>query len=513
LSLQSFRLFVFPSSLPLSVLRGLILAPFFFLKIIYNKEIQRFKKRNELRKNMRVNDKLQTIILAAGKSVRFNSKRSKLVHKLLGKTIMERILDSAKATKPERIIVVVGDNWAELEPYLNHPEIYLLQQKEPLGTGHALLQCKEIVDTKNPVLVMNADTPLLRSESLVQFLSQCEIADNALNLLTVSVREPAGYGRIIRNYRNEVIAIKEEAECTDEEKNIKEINAGFYLFSDGKIFSYLEQIGCNNAKGEYYLTDAIKMAVEQGDRIMGICSIEEAEAYGINSRADFARAERILRRRKAEQLMRDGVTIMDEETCYVHENVVIGRDTILYPGVIIEGDSQVGEDCVINSWVRIKDTRMGSRVMVFDHTVIESAVIEDEVRIGPFARIRPETRIGEGAKIGNFVELKKTTLGKYSKANHLSYLGDATIGEKANIGAGTITCNYDGYKKYQTIIGDEVFVGSDTQFVAPVTIGKGAYIAAGSTITKDVPENALGVARGRQENKLDWVKKKKKIKE
>ena len=246
---------------------------------------------------------------------------------------------------------------------------------------------------------------------------------------------------------------------------------------------------------------------------MGTCVIEEEEAYGINTRADLARAERILRTRKAKELMQDGVTILDVETCFIQEEITIGQDTIVHPGVIIEGSSRIGEDCILNSFIRIKDTRIGNNVIIYDHTVIESAVIEDGARIGPYARIRPETRICEGAKIGNFVELKKTTFGKYSKANHLTYLGDAVVGQNTNIGCGTITCNYDGKKKHPTNIDDNVFVGSDVQFVAPVRIGKGAYIAAGSTITEDVPDYALGIARGRQENKLDWVKRKKKTKE
>lgn len=462
---------------------------------------------------MELDNKFQTIILAAGRSVRFNSKHSKLIHKLFGKTIIERVLEIAYASSPERIIVVVGENMDELKPYLSDSRIHIVHQKEPLGTGHALLQCKDHISANLPILVMNADTPLLRGESLIKFLNKCELAENKIHLLTVQISNPSGYGRILRNYRNEVTAIKEETECSDEEKMVKEINVGFYLFSTGKFFSYLEQVGRNNSKGEYYLTDAIKLAVECGDRIIGIGTIEEGEAYGINSRADLARAERILRLRKAEELMREGVTILDMETCYIHEGVTVGQDTIIHPGVIIEGSSSIGGDCILNAFIRISDSRIGNNVVIYDHTVIESALINDQARIGPYARIRPETLIGEGAKIGNFVELKKTTIGKKSKANHLSYLGDAVIGENANIGAGTITCNYDGFKKHTTIIEDEVFVGSDTQFVAPVKIGKGAYIAAGSTITKDVPDYALGIARGKQENRLDWVKRKKKIKE
>ena len=456
---------------------------------------------------------LQTIILAAGRSVRFKSKRTKLAHGLFGKTMIERILEIAKASNPERLIVVVGDNKAELESYLNIPKIHVVHQKKPLGTGHALLQCKDYVNKAHPILVMNADTPLLRCESLSTFLRKSKLDKNTIHIVTAQLSNPVGYGRIIRNKRNEVAGIIEETECSEANRMIKEINVGFYLFSSGKIFSYLEQIGNDNAKGEYYLPDALELAVKHGNKLVGTCVIEEEEAYGINTRADLARAERILRTRKAKELMQDGVTILDVETCFIQEEITIGQDTIVHPGVIIEGSSRIGEDCILNSFIRIKDTRIGNNVIIYDHTVIESAVIEDGARIGPYARIRPETRICEGAKIGNFVELKKTTFGKFSKANHLTYLGDAVVGQNTNIGCGTITCNYDGEKKHPTNIEDNVFVGSDVQFVAPVRIGKGAYIAAGSTITEDVPDYALGIARGRQENKLDWVKRKKKTKE
>lgn len=454
---------------------------------------------------------LQIIILAAGKSVRFKSSKSKLFHNLLGKPIITRIVELAARLNPLEIFLVVGKNKDEIENYLRGYKVKLILQQEPKGTAHALLQCKDYIERDSALLVMNADTPLMKEQSLINFVESIKKDNSGIYLLTMKINEPTGYGRIIRNKENQIIEIIEESDCNKEQKEIKEVNAGFYLFPSLKIFSLLEEIRPNNLKGEYYLTDVIRLAIKRGYKVYGIELENFEEAYGINNRKDLSQAEKILRLRKIEQIFQDGVSIINPENCYIQEEVRIGMDTIIYPGVILEGSTEIGTDCIIYSNVRIKDSKIGNKVMIYDFSIIEGSVIEDNVSIGPFARIRPETLISEGARIGNFVELKKTKFGRGSKANHLSYLGDAEIGEYTNIGAGTITCNYDGIKKHVTIIEDEVFVGSDTQFIAPVKIGKGAYIAAGSTITKDVPPYSLGIARGRQQNKLDWVKKRKKI--
>ncbi len=454
----------------------------------------------------------QIIILAAGKSIRFKSFKSKLIHNLLGKPIIKRILELAVSLNPLDIFVVVGENHNDLEPFIKEFKLKIIHQNNALGTGHALLQCKDYIERESPLLVMNADTPLMKKETLIKFLENIKKDKEGIYILTMKISEPTGYGRIIRDKRNEIIGILEELECNEEQKRIKEVNAGFYIFPSREIFCLLGELKSDNEKGEYYLTDVIKIAAEKGYRIYGIELENPNEAYGINNRRDLYLAERILRLNKINEIFREGVSIMDEANCYIEEDVKIGMDTLIYPGAILEGATEIGKECVIYSNVRIKDSKIGNKVKIYDFSVIEGAEIEDNVNIGPFARIRPESIICEGARIGNFVEVKKTKFGRYSKANHLSYLGDAVIGENTNIGAGTITCNYDGVRKNETIIEDEVFVGSDSQFVAPVRIGKGAYIAAGSTITKDVPPYSLGIARGRQENKLDWVKRKKNIK-
>jgi len=460
------------------------------------------------------NDKnyFQIIILAAGKSIRFKSFKSKLTHNLLGKPIIKRILQLAVSLNPLDKFIVVGENHNDLEPYIKEFKMKAIHQYEALGTGHALLQCKDFIEAEAPLLVMNADTPLMKKETMIKFLENIQKDSGGIYILTMRINEPIGYGRIVRDSRNEIIGILEESECNEEQKRIKEVNAGFYIFPSREIFTLLEEIKSDNKKGEYYLTDVIKIAAEKGHRIYGIELENPDEAYGINNRRDLYIAERILRLNKISEIFKEGVSIMDEDNCYIEEDVKIGVDTIIYPGVILEGATEIGKECVIYSNVRIKDSKIGDKVKIYDFSVIEGAEIANNVSIGPFARIRPESIICEGARVGNFVELKKTRFGRYSKANHLSYLGDAIIGDNTNIGAGTITCNYDGVRKNETIIEDEVFIGSDTQFVAPVRIGKGAYIAAGSTITKDVPPYSLGIARGRQENKLDWVKRKKNIK-
>lgn len=451
------------------------------------------------------------LVLAAGKGTRMKSALPKVLHPVAGTPMIEYVLATAAALSPSSCTVVVGHQAEQVSAALaHHAAVRFLVQEPQLGTGHALLQAEPLLSgVKGTLVLLSGDVPLLTAATLRALLSAHEAAGAAATVITARVADPTGYGRIVRD-NGSLVRIVEHKDATPAEREIAEINSGIYAFDLEPLFGALHRIGSNNAQGEYYLPDLVAIYREQGRVVSTLMVDEVAQILGINSRLELAEMSRRVWRSRNDDLMASGVTIEDPATTYVGRDVVVGRDTVIRPGVVLEGRTVIGEGCCLYPGVRIQDSTLGDRVTILDHCLVNGAQIAEDVTVGPFAHLRPQTEIATGARIGNFVELKKTKLGTGSKANHLAYLGDATIGSHVNIGAGTITCNYDGVRKNPTIIEDDVFIGSDSQLVAPVNVGRGAYVAAGSTITQDVPAGALGIARGRQVNKDGWVEQNKK---
>ncbi|HEX7418882.1 MAG TPA: bifunctional UDP-N-acetylglucosamine diphosphorylase/glucosamine-1-phosphate N-acetyltransferase GlmU, partial [Thermoanaerobaculia bacterium] len=377
-------------------------------------------------------------------------------------------------------------------------------------TGHAVLQAAALVDRGRNVLILSGDVPLTRPETLRRLLNEHERSQNALTLLTMKLDDPGLYGRIVRDAAGAVTRIVEARDATEAEKSINEVNAGIYVFDGEHLFDNLRNLSTNNAQGEYYLTDLLGVLRTAGKRVGAVVADNPIEALGVNSRADLASVEGEIQNRVVAKLMREGVTFRNPATVVIDSTVSIGNDTVVYPFVTIEGMTTIGSRCVIEPGVHLIDVTAGDDVHLKTGTVAENAEIGDEASVGPYAHLRPETRLGRHVKIGNFVETKKAVFGDGAKASHLSYIGDADVGADANIGAGTITCNYDGVNKHKTVIEDDVFIGSDTQLVAPVRIGKGAYVGAGSTITKDVPPEALALSRTPQRIIEGWATRKRK---
>lgn len=437
--------------------------------------------------------KLAVIILAAGKGERMVSDRPKVLHHVLGKSLLGHVISAAQTLHPEKIIVVVGHKSDDVKKaFEKEASIEWVFQEQQLGTAHAVLCAKQALkDFEGEVLILYGDAPLLRAETLKEMREVSEKSHADLLLATAHFQQPSGYGRILRNHYGKIREIVEEKEASAEEKKIHEINPGIYLL-DADLLHFLDKIEKSIAKGEYYLTDIVVESVKQKRIIETYAVAHEDEVKGINNKSQLAEATKILQKRINEEWMSKGVTMVSPETTFIETSVILEADVILHPGVVITGNSKIGK---------------GSEILAY--SVIEESVVGSGVRIGPFAHLRPASVVGDEAHVGNFVELKKTTLGKGSKANHLAYLGDAVIGEKANIGAGTITCNYDGEKKFQTIIEDGAFIGSDTQLVAPVKVGKKAYVGSGTTVTKDVPDGALALSRIEQKNIPNWKKKGK----
>ena len=389
------------------------------------------------------------------------------------------------------------------------PNVVWVFQEPQLGTAHALQQAESCLAGKRGTLILlSGDVPMLRGATLQRLVDTHQTARAAATVVTAIVERPYGYGRIVRT-RGRIARIVEERDASQDVRQIREINGGIYAFDLAPLFDALRGIASQNAQGEYYLTDLVAIYRRRKLRVETLLVENPQEIRGINSRTELAEVSRIVRQTKNEELMAAGVTIIDPATTYIDPDVQIGADTVIHPGVAIEGQSRIGAACEIYGNVRIVDSEIADKVVIQNFCLILGSRIAESASVGPFAHLRPESVVGEGAKIGNFVELKKTTLGPGSKANHLAYLGDATIGARVNVGAGTITCNYDGTSKHPTVIEDEAFIGSDSQLIAPVRIGKGAYVGAGSSITEDVPPGALGIARGRQTNVVGWVDRKK----
>ncbi|HZS12280.1 MAG TPA: bifunctional UDP-N-acetylglucosamine diphosphorylase/glucosamine-1-phosphate N-acetyltransferase GlmU, partial [Nitrospirales bacterium] len=389
-------------------------------------------------------------------------------------------------------------------------------QTEQLGTGHAVMQARDVIrrarrHAADVYVILNGDTPLLREETVHALLDTHRRYKAGVTLLTANVEDPRGYGRIIRGDGNRVLRIVEDRDATKAEIAVKEINVGTYVVDGPFLFEALDKLQPENAQREYYLTDIVKFAVERRVPVAAHVVPDPDEGLGINSRQQLADAERIMRTKIVRQWLEAGVTMRDPNTTVIDADVQIGQDTVLHPFVTLEGRTRIGSDCAIRSQVRIVDSVLADRVVVQDGCLIEEARLDEESVVGPFAHLRPGSVLRRGAKVGNFVEIKKAVLGEGSKANHLTYLGDAKIGAHVNIGAGTITCNYDGQRKYETVIEDDVFIGSDTQLVAPVTVGQGAVIAAGSTITQNVPPDSLAISRTSQMNKAGWVSRRRNL--
>jgi bifunctional UDP-N-acetylglucosamine pyrophosphorylase/glucosamine-1-phosphate N-acetyltransferase len=448
------------------------------------------------------------IVLAAGEGTRMKSRLPKVLHQVCGKPMIEYAIDRLEELGIDKKMVIVGHKGSLVKMALGKRVDYVWQ-KEQLGTGHALAQCrKALAKFRGDLLVLSGDTPLLTTQTLKKLIETHREKDALVTILTAILKPPTGYGRVIRHGDETIRKIVEEEDATIIELANEEVNAGSYCFKREAIFQALEKIKPENVQEEYYLTDAIEILTKKGHRAEAYTTDESNEIIGINSRKDLALANKIMRECILNRLMFNGVTIIDPLTVTIDQKVEIGQDTIIYPFTIIEGKTKIGRDCIIGPVVQIKDSRVENKVEI-KNSSIQNSVIESEARIGPYAHLRPKSRIGNKAKIGNFVEIKKSTIGTGSKVSHMSYIGDATLGEDINIGAGAITCNYDGFKKYPTMISDQVFVGSNTNLVAPVKIGRGAVIGAGSTITGDVPPYALAIARGRQRNIKGWAKKKR----
>ena len=383
-------------------------------------------------------------------------------------------------------------------------------QEPQLGTGHALLQTEPLLrGRRGTVVLLSGDVPLLRRETLQRLVRTHEDRSAAATVLTAVVDNPEGYGRIVRD-NGRIAAIVEHKDATPRERAVNEINSGVYAFDLAPLFDALRSIGSANAQGEYYLPDLVRIYRARGLTVETVTLDDPVEILGVNSRKELAEVSTILRSRKNDELMAAGVTLVDPSAAYIDPDVVIGTDTVIHPGVYLEGATRIGSRCEIHSGVRIVNSTVEDQVIINNFCVILDSHVARGAHLGPFAHLRPQSHVGEDAKVGNFVELKKTVLGRGSKANHLAYLGDATIGENVNVGAGTITCNYDGVTKNPTVIEDGAFIGSDSQLIAPVRVGRGAYVAAGSSITEDVPPESLAIARGKQVNKEGWVKSRGK---
>ncbi len=450
---------------------------------------------------------LEIIILAAGLGTRMKSSTIKILHRAAGRPIVEYVLDLAAQLSDRPPILVVGHQREKVQEAIGDRARYAVQA-EAKGTGHAVLQAAPHLDNLGKVLILSGDVPLTRPETLQRLLDEHASSKNALTLLTMKLYDPAMYGRVIRDDSGAVLRIVEAKDATPDERAIDEVNAGIYVFDAEGLEENLRNLTPNNAQGEYYLTDLLGMLRKAGKRVGAVIVDDPVEALGVNSRAELATVEGEIQRRVVERLMREGVTFRNPSTVVIDSTVTIGADTVIYPFVTIEGTTRIGSGCVIEPGVHLINVTVADEVHLKTGTVAEDSVIETDAAVGPYAHLRPGTRLGRGVKVGNFVETKKAVFGDGAKASHLSYIGDAEVGADVNIGAGTITCNYDGVKKNKTIIEDGAFIGSDSQLVAPVRIGKGAYVGAGSTITKDVPPGSLALSRTPQKIVVDWVKKR-----
>lgn len=445
------------------------------------------------------------MILAAGLGTRMKSRRAKVLHELAGRPLVAHVLGAAFELAPEAIFTVVGHQAEEVERAVRDQaarlteskstaalDLQFVMQAEQKGTGHAVMAARDrLAGRRGPLVIVAGDAPLIEGATLKHLVETHRAEKNDATMLTVVMDDPTGYGRIIRNKDDSLLRCVEQKDASPEELTVREVGVSIYCFDVPSLLGALDRLTTDNAQGEYYLTDVPRIMQQQGKNVGLLCHSSAEEVLGVNTRIELADLERKLRDRKLRELMLSGVTIIDPATTYIHQDVEVGQDSVIHPQVIIEGASRIGSGCTIHSWTRLKNVEIGDNVAIRNSCVIEDSTIRDGATVGPFARLRAGAEIGEKAGIGNFVEVKKSKIGRGTKASHLTYLGDATLGERVNIGAGTVTCNYDGVRKNETIIEDDVKIGSDTMLVAPVRVGRGSVTAAGSVVIKDVPPDSL----------------------
>jgi len=450
--------------------------------------------------------KIMAIVLAGGMGKRMKSKLYKVLHPVCGKPMVGHVAQVVKEAGSERTVVVVGHGAEKVKAYLGDGVEYALQEQQ-LGTGHAVLQAKELLSNEEGItLVVYGDTPLIRTETIEAMLKLHQSGQSSITMLTALMDNPTGYGRVIRDQDGNVLRNVEQKDCSPEEAAVKEINVGAYCFDNKKLFWALSQLKNDNAQGEYYLTDVISILQDSGATVQAYCTDDVNEAIGVNDRAALSEAERYMRQRINLRHMLGGVTIIDPDSTYIEADVKIGADTYIYPGSVLRGTTVIGEDCHIGPQADITNSLIQQGVAV-KYSTIDSSEVGNETTVGPYANLRPGTVLGQHCKVGDFVELKNAVLNDGSKVSHLSYVGDAEVGKDVNIGCGAITVNYDGYNKAKTVIGDNAFIGSNVNLIAPVNIGEGAYVVAGTTVTQDVPAGDLAIARERQSNKSGYAEK------
>ena len=453
---------------------------------------------------------LAIVILAAGKGTRLKSSLAKVLHRAGGRALVEQVLRACAPLGAKKTVVVVGHQAEQVAAVVEPAGASIVLQQPQHGTGHAMQVARRTLGKAKLVVVLPGDAPLVRTETLRALVAAHRAGNAAATLLTAVVSDPSGYGRVVRKSETHVGAIVEESQLTDDQRELNEINSSIYCFTLEKLWPALAQVKPNNRHREVYLTDAIAILASKGETVLAQVASDPREVLGCNTRVDLAEVDRIFREWKRNALMNAGATIQLPETVLVDPEVSAGEDTVIESGVHLLGKTKIGARCIIRTGSVLTDAILGDDVIVEPHCVVSQSRLDDGVTIGPFARLRMDSHLKAKAHIGNFVELKKTTVGEGTKAGHLTYLGDAKLGAKSNIGAGTITCNYDGFHKHPTIIGDRVFIGSNAALVAPVRLGDGAYVAAGSTITENVPADGLGIARSRQVNKPSWASKKRR---
>ena len=447
------------------------------------------------------------VILAAGMGTRMRSDMPKVLHKVCGRELCRWVIGAAKAAGAETTVAVIGHK-AELVREKLDGECNFAVQSEQLGTGHAVMQAEEFIKAAagGNVVILNGDTPLITADTIKKAIEAHEASGNKATVITAELDDATGYGRIVRDSSGGVVKIVEHKDATDKERAIKEINSGMYVFSAESLLFALGRLTPNNAQGEYYLTDTIEILLSNGDKVGAYVIDDNDEIRGINDRVQLAEAETIMRDRLRRIHMKNGVTIPNPQSVYIEADVEIGGDTVIYDGAMIMAGTRIGKNCTIMGASQLTNAVIGDNVDI-NNSVIKDSTVNSGTTVGPFAYIRPNCVVGENVKVGDFVELKNSTIGSNTKISHLTYVGDSDVGENVNFGCGTVTVNYDGSKKYRCTIGDNAFIGCNTNLVAPVTVKEGAYTAAGSTITDEVPENALAIARARQVNKTDWHRK------
>ncbi|MBF0264469.1 MAG: bifunctional UDP-N-acetylglucosamine diphosphorylase/glucosamine-1-phosphate N-acetyltransferase GlmU [Gammaproteobacteria bacterium] len=451
--------------------------------------------------------KTEVVILAAGKGTRMYSNTPKVLHNIAGKTMLEHVIVTAKKISSEPIHLIYGHGGERLKDLINDSQIDWTEQKEQLGTGHAVKQVIDKINPENNILILYADVPLLTAETL-EALILCK-QSSSIALLTASFEQPGGYGRIIRDKAGNIVKITEEKDATEIEKLIREINTGIMLIS-GQFFStWLNRIDNNNAQQEYYLTDIVELAIVDKQQISSYITTNIDEVFGVNNKQQLAYLERQYQRMQANKLLINGTTLADPERIDIRGTLTVGKDVKIDINVIFEGDCYIGDNVVIEANSVIRNSTIGNNSTIFVNSLIEDSIVESNCQIGPYARLRPQTHLKESVKVGNFVEIKKSTIEAESKVNHLTYIGDTEMGSRVNVGAGTITCNYDGANKHLTQIGDNVFIGSNSALVAPVIIEANATIAAGSTITKTVADSNLAITRTKQISIENWQRPSK----